>query len=138
MGARRALLLLILLAGCEPEEVEPFEVIYAQPEQGEFAGPATRVELGFSFPIDQALCDEATLHLAALDPATQRIAWFADYTVEPTDGRNRVELVHEGLVTGYDYLLTVQTGPQGCLSAAGMQLQPFGVTFPVVAAGGER
>ncbi len=138
MGARRALLLLILLGGCEPEVAVPFEVIYARPDQGEFAGPATRVELGFSYPIDRARCDASTLHLAALDPATQRIAWLADYSVEATEGRNRVELVHEGLITGYDYLLTVQTGPEGCLSVAGQPLEPFGITFPVVAAGGER
>lgn len=133
MDARPALLGLIVLGGCpQPGEAEEgFHVSFSFPADGEEAFAETPVRLGFSDPIDSDTCGRPTWFLAALG-LDGRIAWEVPFLVESMAEANTFELAHEGLTVGFDHVLTVQGGEEGCLSAAGDPVAPFSITFPVV------
>jgi hypothetical protein len=134
VGGGRALPLVALLAACPQEEgLGAFQVVYSRPAEGDFAGPESRVELGFSRAIDRESCTPETLHLAALAP-DGAVAWFEVTTLEAEEVHDRWELVHGTLTPGLDHLLAVQSGPDGCLATNGDEIEPFSAVFPVVEA----
>lgn len=119
-----------MLGGCA-DPVEGFRVVFSSPQQGQAVPPSSTVSVGFSEAVDRTACNVGTLHLAALEQ-DDTIAWFEEVAIEESSaGEFRLELVHDDLIVDLDYVLAVQAGPEGCLSALGETLAPFEVTFTV-------
>jgi hypothetical protein len=131
MGARGAVPLILVVGACTSAAPPPFEVIFSSPRSGDSAFPDSPVELGFSEAIDRNTCTRDTIHLGAVDEDFA-VVWFAVYTVVEAGGDNRWSLDHDGMVDDVNYLLAVDSGPSGCLSAMGEEILPFSLVFPVL------
>ena len=132
MGARVAIpVAFALVSSCLRQAPEPFAIDGSSPQEGEVIPPQETIWVQFNDSVDPDTCTEDTVHLVPLYDSGR--AGPAAHTGFSPLGEQRWEVLHDGLVDGATYLLTVQTGDGGCTSWAGEPVQPFAVQFDVEA-----
>lgn len=128
-----------LLAGCSPSVGGgAFAVIASTPEPGEVAYPQSLIELEFSEAIDSERCGPEAVHLAAVAEAPA-LAWLEPVElVESEQGEHRWTVLHDPLRVEQEHVLSIASGPEGCVSFLGKPIEPFSLWFLVVERTAER